>query len=67
MAVIASRLDSLRLRWFRAPAPSILGFLGPGEIVGELSIIDGLPRSMLESMTSSNDERFWPWIPPSIS
>ena len=45
-AVIASKTGYSRSRWYRAPAPSaFLAFLGPGAIVGELSIIDGLPRS----------------------
>jgi CRP/FNR family cyclic AMP-dependent transcriptional regulator len=46
-AAIASRTDSSNLRWFRNPAPSaFFAFHGPGAIVGELAIIDGLPRPM---------------------
>ena len=47
-AAIASRKDCSRSRWRRAQAPKgterILTFLGPGAIVGELSLIDGLPH-----------------------
>jgi mannose-1-phosphate guanylyltransferase len=41
-AAIASRTGYLWSRWCRAPGSErILAFLGPGAIVGEMSIIDG--------------------------
>ena len=45
-AAIGSRMDCSRSRWFRASAANaFLVFLCPRAVVGELSIIDGRPRS----------------------
>src|SRR6202161_3995942 len=42
----------------RAGSERILAFLGPGAIVGELSIIDGLPRSASVVAVGNGAPRF---------
>jgi CRP-like cAMP-binding protein len=45
LAAIVLMTDSSRSPCCRLQAARILCFLGPSAVVGELSMIDGLPRS----------------------